>query len=500
MDTDEHGWEGQTAILAPLKIKPTQNCSQSCSDSIHAPTMKPRPIPLTLLFLSSLFCEGVAAGGVNWRQFRGPQASGISEGAAPLTWNSETGENVRWQTPVPGLAHASPIIWESRLYLTTAVRPGAKPDLKIGLYGDGKSYTEKEPHQWRLLCLDKATGQVLWDKPGHESVPRLERHTKATHCNSTPATDGKRIVAMFGSEGLFCFDMDGQPLWRKDLGKLHAGPYNAPTMQWGFASSPVLHEGKVIVQCDTLSEQFLAVFDAADGRELWRTQRKEVTAWSTPIVAASPGRKQIIVNGWKQIGGYDFDTGRELWRMSGGGDIPVASPILAADFVILTSGHGNYRPMRAVRLNATGDITPPEMGATNQFVAWCHARKGNYLQTPIAVGGLLWGCLDNGVVTCFDLQTGKLYYEERLGNGKEGFSASPVAAGERLYFTGEQGDVFVLAATNTFSVLATNQLGGISLSTPAISEGVLFFRTTEKMLAVGFNRDPKPKEASSRGD
>lgn len=405
--------------------------------------MKSPPIPSTLVFLSLLLGECVAADGVNWPQFRGPQASGVSDGTAPLNWNLETGENVRWQTPVPGLAHASPIIWENRLYLTTAVRPGAKPDLKVGLYGDGKSYTEKEPHQWRLLCLDKATGKVLWDKLGHESVPRLERHTKATHCNSTPATDGKRIVAMFGSEGLFCFDMDGQPLWR--------------------------------------------------------TKRNEVTAWSTPIVAANPGRKQIIVNGWKQIGGYDFDTGRELWRMSEGGDIPVASPILAADFVILTSGHGKYRPMRAVRLNATGDITPPEMGATNQFVAWCHARKGNYLQTPIAVGNLLWGCLDNGVVTCFDLKTGKLHYEERLGSGKQGFSASPVAIGGRLYFTGEQGDVFVLAATNTFSVLATNQLGGISLSTPAISEGVLFFRTTEKMLALGSNRNPKPKKPLSPG-
>jgi outer membrane protein assembly factor BamB len=296
--------------------------------------MKSPPIPLTLVFLSLLLCEWVVAAGVNWPQFRGPQAGGVSETAAPLTWNLETGENVRWQTPVPGLAHASPIIWESRLYLTTAVRPGAKPDLKIGLYGDGKSYTEKEPHQWRLLCLDKATGKILWDKLGHESVPRLERHSKATHCNSTPATDGKRIVAMFGSEGSFCFDMDGQTHWRKDLGKLHAGPYDSPGMQWGFASSPVLHEGKVIVQCDTLSEQFLAVFDATDGR---------------------------------------------------------------------------------------------------------------------------------------------------------------------LYFTGEQGDVFVLAATNQFSVLATNQLGGISLSTPAISEGVLFFRTTEKMLALGFKPDPKPKKPFPQG-
>lgn len=438
-----------------------------------------------MVFSFLLYRHGFAGTDGNWPQFRGPQASGVSQGSTPLTWDLETGENIRWQTPIPGLAHASPIIWENRLYLTTAVRPNAKSDLKIGLYGAGDSYKEKEPHQWRLLCLDKTTGKVLWDKLEHESVPRLERHTKSTHCSSTPATDGQRIVATFGSEGLFCFDMDGQRLWHKDLGKLHAGPYNAPTLQWGYASSPVLHDGKVIVQCDTLTEQFLAVFDATDGRELWRTQRSEVTAWSTPIVATSAGRKQIIVNGWKLIGGYDFETGREVWRMSEGGDIPVASPILARDLAILTSGHGKYRPMRAVRLNATGDITPQEMGGTNQFVAWCHPRKGNYIQTPIAVGDLLWGCLDNGIVTCFDVKTGKLHYEERIGTGNQGFSASPVAANGHLYFTGEQGEVFVLAATNRFSARATNRLGGISLSTPAISENVLFFRTTEKMLAVG---------------
>ena len=446
--------------------------------------MKPRFIPPALaLLLFVLECP--AAADRDWPQFRGPQASGVAKQAAALTWSLESGENVRWQTPIPGLAHASPIVWEDRIYLATAVKPGAKPDLKVGLYGDGDSYQEKEPHQWRLLCLDKVSGKILWDKLGHESVPRLERHTKATHCNSTPATDGKYIVAVFGSEGLFCFDMEGRPLWRKDLGKLHAGPFNATNLQWGFASSPVLHEGKVVQQCDTLTEQFLSLFNAADGRQLWRTKRSEVTAWSTPIVATTPGRKQIIVNGWKQIGGYDFTTGAELWRMNGGGDIPVASPILAGDLAILTSGHGKYRPMRAVRLNATGDITPPEMGATNEFVVWCHPRKGNYLQTPISDGNLVWGCLDNGVMTCFDLKTGKLNYEERLSSGKQGFSASPVLAGSHLYFTGEQGEVFVLPATNKFSVTVTNQLGGISLSTPAISDGVLYFRTTEKVLAIG---------------
>jgi outer membrane protein assembly factor BamB len=431
-------------------------------------------------------CSCLVAHADDWPQFRGPKASGLAESTSlPTTWNVESGKNIRWRTPLPGLAHASPIVWKDRIYIATAVKPGAKPDLKIGLYGDGDSYPEKEPHQWRLICLDKLSGKIRWDKVALEAVPRLERHTKATHCNSTPATDGQRIVVMFGSEGLFCFDMDGQKLWRKDLGKLHAGPYNAPGMQWGFASSPVLHDGKVIMQCDTLSEHFLAVFDAQDGREIWRTARDEVTAWSTPILAETPQRAQIIVNGWKHIGGYDFTTGREIWKLKEGGDIPVASPILWRDRVILTSGHGKYRPMRAVRLDAGGDVTPPEMGATNQAVVWCHARKGNYIQTPIAVGSLLWGCLDNGVVTCFDAMSGTVHYEERIGGGSQGFTSSPVSDGKHLYFTGEQGDVFVIPAVEKFSITATNKLGGLCLSTPAISDGTLFFRTTENLLAIG---------------
>jgi outer membrane protein assembly factor BamB len=192
----------------------------------------------------------------------------------------------------------------------------------------------------------------------------------------------------------------------------------------------------------------------------------------------------VIVNGWKQIGGYDFATGRLLWQLREGGDIPVASPVLAGDLVILTSAHGKARPMRAVRLSATGDITPPELGATNQSIAWSHPRQGDYLQTPVVVGDLLFGSLD-GIVTCFDVHTGKIHYTERIGDGTQGFTASPVAAGGKVYLTGERGEVFVLPASEQFSVLATNKLGGICLSTPAISDGTLFFRTTEKLLAIG---------------
>ena len=435
-----------------------------------------------MLFISASLSR---AGTTDWPQFRGPHANGFSDDACPTNWNVETGSNILWQTPVPGLGHACPIIWRDRMFVTTAVNPTGKPQLKIGLYGDGDSYPEKEKQQWRLLCLDKRSGKVLWDRLEYEAIPRLERHTKASHCNSTPATDGKRIVTIFGSEGLFCFDMEGKLLWHNDLGPMNAGPYNMTSLQWSFGGSPILHDGKVIVQCDVLAEQWLATFDATDGHQIWRTPRKDVATWSTPIVATSSGRDQIIANGWTNIAGYDLNNGKELWRLRDGGDIPVASPILAKDLVILTSGHGKYRPMRAVRLDAVGDITPPEMSETNASVIWCHPRQGNYLQTPIVVGDLLWGCSSDGIVTCFDVHKGTIYYNERIGGGGQGFTASPVAAKDKIYFAGEQGDVFVLPATNKFRVLATNQLGGICLSTPAISDGVLFYRTTEKIVAIG---------------
>ena len=436
---------------------------------------------LTLL-ASSLAARNAVA--ENWPQFRGPQASGVSSGTAPTKWNAESGENILWQTTLPGLGHASPIIWGDNIYIATAVRPGKKAELKVGLYGDGASYAEKEKHEWRLLCLDKATGKVLWDRLQLAAVPRVERHTKATHCNSTPATDGKRIVAMFGSEGVFCYGMNGKILWSKDLGKLRAAPMDAPELQWGFASSPVLYEDKVVVQVDTATEQFLAVLDATDGRELWRRPRKDSGTWCTPLVVKAGDRTQVIANGWKEIGGYDFKSGEPLWWLSEGGDVPVASPIAAGDSVILTSGHGKFRPMRRVLLNATGDIKPADMSMTNNAVVWVHPRKGNYLQTPIVVGDKVWGCSNDGIVTCFDLASGKIYYEERIGGGGQGFTSSPVSAGGNLYFTGEQGDVFVIPVSDKFSVLATNKLDGICLTSAAISDEAMFFRTTEKLLAV----------------
>lgn len=452
--------------------------------------------PMRTVIMKSLssICAGLlfaalaaqCAGAENWPQFHGPGGSGISSVSAPVTWDVQTGRNIRWMQNVPGLGHASPILWGEHIYVATAVRPGAKSELKIGIYGAGESYKEKEAHEWRLLCFDKATGKLIWNKLCHQAVPRQERHTKASHCNSTPATDGSRIVAIFGSEGLFCFDMEGSPLWRKDLGKMDASPWDAPTLQWSFAGSPLLHDGRVVVQCDVLSEQFLAVFDAATGREFWRTARKEVANWCSPAIAQAGGMTQIILNGWKEIGGYDFETGKRIWTMSGGGDIPVPTPLVVGEMAIFTSAHGKYRPLRAVRLSgAAGDVTPPQVEATNEVIVWNHPRLGSYMQTPIALGNRLWSCDWRGVLSCLDQATGQIHYSESLGKAGQAITSSGIAAGERLYFASESGEVFVVPASDTFEVTATNQLGGLCLATPAAADGALFFRTAEKLIAVG---------------
>lgn len=435
------------------------------------------------LFLGLLWMS--AASAADWAQFRGPHASGVDSSApAPVRWDVEQGQGVLWRAPIPGLAHASPIVWRERIYVATAVRPG-QADLKVGLYGDIEPANDQERHQWRLLALDRKTGQVIWDKLAHEAVPRLKRHPKASHCNSTPATDGQHLVAIFGSEGLFCFDLEGKLRWRKDLGSMDSAYFEVSTAQWGFASSPILREGKVVVLCDVLTDPYVAVFSLADGEELWRTRRRDVPTWGTPALAEVKGALQILVNGWRQTAAYDFVSGKEVWSLNGGGDIPVPTPVVGDGLAYFTSAHGRFRPMRAIRLDAQGDITPPDPGATNAAIVWAHARRGNYMQTPLLTGGLLFGCLDNGVLTCFDAKTGEVKFSERLGSGGEGFTSSPISDGERIYCASELGNVYVAPVSPTFSVQATNRLGETCMATPALASGTLFYRTRHHLVAIG---------------
>lgn len=440
-----------------------------------------------LPWLSLSACSVLAGepGTASWPSFRGPQASGLADNdSLPTHWSVQRGENIKWKIAIPGLGHSCPVIWGDRIFVTTAVKESGEADLKIGLYGDIASVNEMETHHWRLFCLDKATGKMLWEKTARKAVPRIRRHPKSSHANSTPATDGKRVVCFFGSEGLACFDLDGNVLWQKDLGSLNAGYFRAPSAEWGFGSSPIIHGSRVFVQCDVQTNSFVAAFHLEDGTEIWRTARKDVPTWSTPTLWSRDGQAQLLINGYLHSGGYDPETGKEIWKLTGGGDIPVPTPIVAHDLIFLTSAHGNLSPIYAIRGEAKGEITLAGDASTNAFIAWSIKRGGNYMQTPIVVGDLLYCCNDAGVLSCFQARTGQVHYRERLGGGRSGFTASPVATKNHAYFTSEEGTVYVVKASPKFEILSTNDLGEACLATPAISQGRLFFRTRHRLIAV----------------
>ena len=419
-----------------------------------------------------------------WPSFRGPGAGGVrANSRPPLVWDVQSGKNIRWQTEIPGLAHSSPVVWGDRVFVTTAVAVAGDAELKVGLYGDIEPVPDEGQHEWRLYCLDARTGEVLWERVVDRAVPKTKRHPKASHANCTPAVDGRHVVAFFGSEGLYCFDLEGVRVWHRDLGVLDSGFFRVRKAQWGFASSPVIHGSKVLVQCDVQDSSFLAAFDVETGGELWRTPRDEVPTWSTPTVVSAAGRTQVAVNGYRHIGGYDIETGAELWRLRGGGDIPVPTPVAAHGLVFIANAHGSLAPMYAVRADALGDITPGT-AASATYLAWMNARNGAYMQTPVVVGDFLYSCTDRGVLNCYRAATGEAMYRQRMGTG-HGYTASPVAASDRLYFTSEKGRVHVIAAGAEFVQLAANEMGETCMATPAIAGDVLIFRTRTHVVAVG---------------
>lgn len=439
--------------------------------------------------MGSSFSTMVAATPPNWPQFRGPHASGVADGQnPPSTWNVEKNENIRWKTRIPGLAHASPIVWGDRVFITTAVSSDPDPYLRVGLYGESPDHPEELIHEFRLYCLDKSSGKILWDKTAYSGVPQVKRHIKSTHANSTPATDGKHVVAFFGSEGLYGYDVHGKLLWKRDLGHLNAGAFDAPELQWAFGSSPIIYENLVIVQCDVNNDSFLAAFDVKDGKERWRTDRgaNAFPCWGTPTVHASEDRTQIVVNGYKHMGSYDLTTGRELWRLTGGGDVPVPTPYVAHDLIFITNAHGPLAPIYAIRLNARGDISFKSGETRNEFIAWSRPKRGSYIPTSIVYGDYLYVGNDRGILSCYQAKTGEKVYRKRLADNRgAAYSASPVAADGKLYFTSEDGDIQVIKAGPEYELLATNPMGEVCLATPAISDGMIFVRTSKHLFGIG---------------
>ena len=356
--------------------------------------------------------------------------------------------------------------------------------LKVGLYGDIAPVKGEPAQSFNVYCLDRKSGKILWQRVAVSEQPKIMRHPKSTHANPTPATDGKHLVVFFGSEGLFTYDLRGKLLWKKDFGVLDSGFYMVPSAQWGFASSPVIAGNAVIVEADVQKDSFLAALDIKTGKELWRTPRTDVPTWGSPAVvpytAGGAQAWQVVVNGLKHIGGYDLKTGKELWTLTGGGDIPVPTPVFADGLVVITNAHGKGRPIYAIRTDAAGDITD-----SKSAIAWTEPRGGNYMQTPLLDNGLGYFCYDTGVLSVYKMATGERQYQQRLGGGTSGFTSSPVAADGHLYITNEEGHSYVLSLGSEYKLLAENEIGETVMATPAISDGVLYVRGGQHLFAIG---------------
>jgi len=442
------------------------------------------PAPLLIAALLLGFLRGDDAG--NWPTFRGQGAAGVAEGMGwPDKWDAATGEGIRFSVEIPGLAHSSPVIWGERLFITTALSSEADASFKPGLYGSGEASGDRSVHEWQILCMDRKDGRILWKKTATKGSPQDKRHIKSTYANSTPATDGEHVVVMFGSEGLFAYTVRGEFLWKKDLGRMDVGAYDLPSYEWGTASSPIIHDGKVIVQCDQQKGSFLLAADLKTGKTVWTTPRDELPSWGTPTIYPGKDRAELITNGSNFIRGYNPATGEELWRLGGSSKITAPTPVFAEGLIIVASGRGPERPVFAIRPGANGDITLRNGETSNQFVAWSKTRRGGYMPTPLIYRSEVYVLNNDGILACFDLKTGTEHYVERVPHRSFGFSASPVAADGKIYLSGEDGLVFVLQAGTALKLLATNAIGEPLMATPALSHGTIYFRGSRHLFAVG---------------
>jgi outer membrane protein assembly factor BamB len=438
---------------------------------------------IRLLTLTLLCLLPIGANAQNWPSFRGTNAAGVADGAKlPVSWDVDKAQNVLWKTPIPGLSHASPIVWNNRIFVITAISSDPKANFIAKDRGISLSSDETK-HVWMIYAIDKGNGRVVWERKAYEGVPRAKRHVKATQANSTPVTDGRYVVALFGSEGMACYDFDGKLLWKQDLGVLNPGLWDDKDSSWGHSSSPIIYRDLVIVQADGHKQSFIAAFNLKDGKQVWRVERNEITSWATPVIYEGKSRTELIANGGRYIRGYDPLTGKELWRFSDTEtQVKMQAPQIANDLIYITGGYPPGRAMWVFRPGAVGDISLKSGETKNDFIAWASPSGSPYTPTPIIYGAVFYVVADNGVLSAYDAKTGERFYQQRLATS---FSASPVASDGKLYLASEDGDVLVVKAGRQFELLGKNVMGQPLMATPAISQGMLILRGENTIYAVG---------------
>jgi len=421
----------------------------------------------------------------NWPHFRGPMAAGTADGTNPPTsWNVEKSTNVLWKTPIPGISVSSPVIWDGTVYTVTSVSSDPKSEFRAGLYGDTEPAKDTSPHTWKLYAVDLKSGKIKWERTLHQGAPKTKRHPKASHSSPSPAVDAKRIICWFGSEGLYAYDHSGKELWKKDLGVIDSGWFFDPDYQWGVASSPILWKDRLYLQVDQQKNSFIASYDAASGKELWKTERDEIPTWGTPAVLEHEGKAQLVTNGTKAVRSYDPLTGKLIWSLKGNSEITCPTPITAGGLIYVVSGYPPIQPIYAVKWTAQGDITLQGEATSNEHIAWSLKRGGSYQPTPLVYGDMLYVCSNSGVLAAYNAKTGERAYQQRIAGKGGAFSASPIAADGRIYLASEDGEVHVVKAGLKYETLASNGVGEVMMGTPALARGLVIIRTMKHLIAV----------------
>lgn len=434
-----------------------------------------------LLIVAFTSSTAAAAGSSNWPQWRGPDGQGVStETGLPSEWSGT--KNVKWKTPLEGRGHSSPIVWGKKIFLTTALDgetiPGRTPGVTHKM-PDGSDFVHPDAvganlkHTFKVVCLDRETGKILWERVAYEGPVYDSRHKKASFASSTPATDGKYVFAFFGAEGLYAYDFKGKLIWKQAMGKLG-------TASVGYGVSPILYENLVLMQCDDSGgHSFFAAFDKKTGKEVWRVPRKVDITWSTPVlVRTAKGKTELVAAANEAIIAYDPLTGKELWRHKGLESNAVPTPVVSNDLVVLTSGYPKKIAL-AIRAGGTGDVT-----GTSQLV-WSYNKGTAYVPSPILYDQYLYLMTGNGSISCLDAKTGKVEYEGARVPKATMFTASPVAFEGKILLTSEEGETFVLKAGPKHELLRTNSLGEAVAASPAIADRKIFIRGEKNLYCIG---------------
>ena len=428
-----------------------------------------------LRFAALLLIFALFAADDDWSRWRGPNDDGMARGDAPLEW-SDT-KNIAWRVSIPGRGHSSPVIWSDRIFLTTAVPVGdaaaplaAQPQRQGR--GPGGGTGAGREHKFVVLCLNRHTGKLLWERIAKVATPHEGYHHQyGSFASNTSVIDGKHLYAFFGSRGLYCYDLNGKLVWEKQF------PPMRMRLGFGEGVAAVLEGDTLYLKFDQEEGSYMLALDKRTGKELWRVPRDEVSSWSPPLVVTHNGRKQVVVSATNKVRSYDPATGKVIWECAGLGTNVIPAPVSAGGIVYVMSGHRDPN-LLAIRLGREGDLTGTDA------IAWTNNRGNSYTASPVLHDNKLYFVTDSGMLSCLNASTGEVYYRQRLPRPYN-FKASPVGANGKLYLATEEGDVVVVRMGEKYEVLATNTLTDqVFIATPAIAGGSLYLRSQEALYCI----------------